>query len=52
MIEVSQEQAQRFILDVQGFGTEKPSESILKIAKRIHSIQITMYLQYITKNST
>ena len=40
MIEVSQEQAQRFILDAQGLRTEKPSESILKVAKRIHNIQI------------
>jgi uncharacterized protein YcaQ len=40
MIKVSQEQAQRFILDVQGLRTEKPSKSILKVAKRIHNIQI------------
>jgi len=40
MIEVSQEQAQRFILDVQGLRTEKPSKTILKVAKRIHNIQI------------
>ena len=40
MIEVSREQAQRFILDVQGLRTEKPSESILEVAKRIHNIQI------------
>jgi uncharacterized protein YcaQ len=40
MIEVSQEQAQRFILDVQGLRTEKPSRTILKVAKRIHNIQI------------
>jgi len=40
MIEVSQEQAQRFILDVQGLRTAKPSRTILKVAKRIHSIQI------------
>ncbi len=40
MIEVSQEQAQRFILDVQGLRTEKPSRTILKVVKRIHNIQI------------
>jgi len=40
MLEVSQEQAQRFILDVQGLRTEKPSESILKVVRRIHNIQI------------
>jgi len=40
MIEVSQEQAQQFILDVQGLRTEKPSRTILKVAKRIHNIQI------------
>ena len=52
MIEVSQEQAPRFILDVQGLRTEKPSRTILKVAKRIHNIQIIMCLQYITTNST
>ncbi len=40
MIEVSQEQAQRFILDIQGLRTEKPSESILTVVRRIHNIQI------------
>ncbi len=52
MIEVSQEQAQRFILDVQGLRTKKSSRTILKVAKRIHNIQITMCLQYITTNSS
>ncbi len=40
MIEASQGQAQRFILDVQGLRTVKPSRTILKVAKRIHNIQI------------
>ena len=40
MIEVSQEQAQRFILDIQGLRTAKPSRTILKVAKRLHNIQI------------
>ena len=48
MIEVSQEQAQRFILDVQGLRTEKPSVSLLKVARRIHNIQIVIYTKYIT----
>lgn len=40
MIEVSSEQARRFLLDIQGLRTEKPAKSILGVAKRIHNIQI------------
>ena len=40
MIEVSSDTARRFILDVQGLRTEKPSKSVMSVAKRIHSIQI------------
>jgi uncharacterized protein YcaQ len=40
MIEVSSDKARRFILDVQGLRTEKPSRSVLNAANRIHSIQI------------
>ena len=40
MLEISLEQARRFILDLQGLRTEKPSKSVLAVARRIHSIQI------------
>jgi len=40
MIEVSLEQAQKFILEKQGLLTNSPSKSILEVAKRIHNIQI------------
>ncbi|MBY8998081.1 MAG: YcaQ family DNA glycosylase [Candidatus Thorarchaeota archaeon] len=40
MIEVSSDTARRFILDVQGLRTEKPSKSVMNVAKRIHSVQI------------
>jgi uncharacterized protein YcaQ len=40
MIEVSSETARRFILDVQGLRTTKPSKSVMNVARRIHSIQI------------
>ncbi len=40
MIEVSTEQARRFVLDIQGLRTEQPSKSILGVAKRIHNIQV------------
>jgi uncharacterized protein YcaQ len=40
MIEVSSNTARRFVLDVQGLRTEKPSRSIMSVAKRIHSVQI------------
>ena len=40
MIEASLEQARSFILDVQGLRTKKPCNSVLEVAKRVHSIQI------------
>ncbi|MHA3963786.1 MAG: winged helix-turn-helix domain-containing protein [Candidatus Thorarchaeota archaeon SMTZ1-45] len=40
MIEISSNIARRFILDVQGLRTQKPSRSVMNVAKRIHSIQI------------
>ncbi len=40
MIEVSREQAQHFILDVQGLRTPKPCRSIVDVANRVHNIQI------------
>ncbi len=40
MLETSSNAARKFILDVQGLRTENPSKSVLKVAKRIHSIQI------------
>lgn len=40
MIEVSSDTARRFVLDIQGLRTEKPSKSVVSVAKRIHSIQI------------
>ena len=40
MIEISLEQAQRFILEKQGLLTSKPSQTTLDVAKRIHNIQI------------
>jgi uncharacterized protein YcaQ len=40
MLEISVEQAKRFILDMQGLRTIKPSKSVLAVARRIHSIQI------------
>lgn len=40
MIEVSLNQARRFILDIQGLRTEKPSKSVLQVARRLHNIQI------------
>jgi len=40
MIEVSSDTARKFILDVQGLRTNKPSKSVMSVAKRIHSIQI------------
>ncbi|MHA1965788.1 MAG: winged helix-turn-helix domain-containing protein [Candidatus Thorarchaeota archaeon] len=40
MIEVSSDTARRFILDIQGLRTEKPSKSVMSVAKRIHSVQI------------
>ena len=40
MIEVSLEEARRFVLDVQGLRTDKPSKSVMNVANRIHNIQI------------
>jgi uncharacterized protein YcaQ len=40
MLEVSLEEAQRFILEKQGLLTSNPSQSILDVVKRIHNIQI------------
>ncbi|TFG29061.1 winged helix-turn-helix domain-containing protein [Candidatus Thorarchaeota archaeon] len=40
MLEVSIEQAHRYILDVQGLRTNKPCKSVLDVARRIHNIQI------------
>lgn len=40
MIEISPEQARGFILKTQGLRTNKPSKSIVDVAKRIHNIQI------------
>ncbi|MBY8998949.1 MAG: YcaQ family DNA glycosylase [Candidatus Thorarchaeota archaeon] len=40
MIEVSSDAARRFILEVQGLRTVKPSKSVMSVAKRIHNIQI------------
>lgn len=40
MIEISLEQAQRFILEKQGLLTSKPSQTTLDVAKRIHNIQV------------
>ncbi|MFW9806837.1 MAG: DNA glycosylase AlkZ-like family protein, partial [Candidatus Thorarchaeota archaeon] len=40
MIEVSSEDARRFILDVQGLRTSEPPKSIMDVANRIHNIQI------------
>jgi uncharacterized protein YcaQ len=40
MLEVSLDQAKRFILDIQGLRTSRQSRSVLDVAKRIHSIQI------------
>jgi uncharacterized protein YcaQ len=40
MIQVSLEGARAFILDTLGLRTERPCESILDVARRIHNIQI------------
>ncbi len=40
MIEVSVEDARRFVLDVQGLRTSKPCRSTMDVAHRIHNIQI------------
>ncbi|MGC9779634.1 MAG: winged helix-turn-helix domain-containing protein [Candidatus Heimdallarchaeota archaeon] len=40
MIEISQEQAQNFILEKQGLRTKSPSKSIMDVVRRIHNIQI------------
>ncbi|MHA2354598.1 MAG: winged helix-turn-helix domain-containing protein [Candidatus Thorarchaeota archaeon] len=40
MLEVSLNQAKRFILDIQGLRTSHQSRSVLDVARRIHSIQI------------
>jgi uncharacterized protein YcaQ len=40
MIEVSLGEARRFVLDVQGLRTDKPSKSVMNVANRIHNIQI------------
>ncbi len=40
MLEVTREQAKRFVLDVQGLRTDNRCRSILDVAHRIHNIQI------------
>ncbi len=40
MLEVTLNQARRFILDIQGLRTRRQSRSVLNVARRIHSIQI------------
>ncbi|MFW9966334.1 MAG: winged helix-turn-helix domain-containing protein [Candidatus Thorarchaeota archaeon] len=40
MLEVTVDQAKRFILDIQGLRTSRQSRSVLDVARRIHSIQI------------
>ena len=40
MIEVSSDTARRFVLDIQGLRTERPSKSVVSVTKRIHSIQV------------
>lgn len=40
MLEVTREQAKRFVLDVQGLRTDNRSKSVLDVARRIHNIQI------------
>lgn len=39
-MQVSLDQAHRFILETQGLRTPNPSKSILEVARRIHNIQI------------
>ncbi|MFW9845330.1 MAG: winged helix-turn-helix domain-containing protein [Candidatus Thorarchaeota archaeon] len=40
MLEISLEQARRFILEMQGLRSAKQSKSVLDVARRIHNIQI------------
>jgi uncharacterized protein YcaQ len=40
MLEVTLDQAKRFILDTQGLRTTRQSRSVVDVARRIHSIQI------------
>ncbi|MCE7746169.1 MAG: winged helix-turn-helix domain-containing protein [Candidatus Heimdallarchaeota archaeon] len=40
MIEISREQAQQFILQIQGLTTDNSSLTLLDIIKRIHNLQI------------
>ncbi|MFX0054635.1 MAG: winged helix-turn-helix domain-containing protein [Promethearchaeota archaeon] len=40
MLEVTLDQARRFILETQGLRTSRQSRSVLDVARRIHSIQI------------
>jgi len=40
MIDVSLDDAKRFVLDVQGLRTDNPCKSVVEVAHRIHSIQI------------
>lgn len=40
MLEISLDQARRFILDIQGLRTSRVSRSVLDVARRIHNIQI------------
>ncbi|TET09395.1 MAG: winged helix-turn-helix domain-containing protein [Candidatus Thorarchaeota archaeon] len=40
MIEITVEDARRFVLDVQGLRTNKQCKSVLDVANRIHNIQI------------
>ncbi len=39
-MQVSLDQARRFVLETQGLRTPNPSKSILEVARRIHNIQI------------
>jgi uncharacterized protein YcaQ len=40
MLDISREQAKRFVLDVQGLRTDNRCKSVLDVARRIHNIQI------------
>jgi uncharacterized protein YcaQ len=40
MLDISREQAKRFVLDIQGLRTDNRCKSVLDVARRIHNIQI------------
>jgi hypothetical protein len=46
-MQVSLDQARRFVLETQGPRTPNPPKSILEVARRIHNIQIVIYTKYI-----